>query len=134
MAKKLFTEEEIARLKASEYVLAVSPRVVHFSAAFKERFWALMESGVRPSEAVESLGIDPEILGEHRVSGLKIMIRKEVRAGNGFRDLETYAGYVKYSSNPTIRIRQLEQQLAYKDQELEFLKKIVFLGKEETVT
>jgi len=58
------------------------------------------------------------------------MIRNEVRAGNGFRDLETYGAYIKGCADPEYKIRYLEQQIAYKDQEIEFLKKIVSLGGE----
>ena len=39
MANKKFTEEEMNHLRASSYVLEVSPSIVHFSAQFKEKFW-----------------------------------------------------------------------------------------------
>ena len=51
------------------------------------------------------------------------MIRNEVRAGTGFRVLETYGVYQKFS-NQEGKIEYLEQQLAYKDQKIEFLKKL----------
>ncbi len=74
------------------------------------------------------LGIDPNILGDSRINGLKTMIGNEVKKGNGFRDLNTYAqgcnGYLSAEN----RIKYLEMQLAYKDQEIEFLKKIVSLN------
>jgi hypothetical protein len=129
MARKKFTEVEMDRLRASSYVLDVSPSIVHFSAEFKEKFWNLIQSGKEPREAVIELGIDPDILGATRVSGLKTMIRGEVRAGKGFRDLKTYGTYLKDYTNPEVKIKYLEQQIAYKDQEIEFLKKIVSLGK-----
>jgi hypothetical protein len=128
MANKKFTEEEMNHLRANRYVLDVSPSIVHFSAGFKELFWELILNGKEPKEIVIELGIDPDILGENRINGLKNMIRNEVRAGKGFRDIRTYGTYVKDIINPEARIKYLEQQLAYKDQEIEFLKKIVFLG------
>jgi hypothetical protein len=130
MARKKLTEEEMNRLRASSYVLDVSPSLVHFSAKFKELFWNLILEGKEPREAVIELGIDPDILGEGRVNGLKTMIRNEVRAGKGFRDLETYGTYIKEYTNPEAKIKYLEQQLAYKEQEIEFLKKIVSLGQD----
>ncbi len=36
------------------------------------------------------MGINPDILGETRLTGLKAMIRNEVKKGNDFRDLNTY--------------------------------------------
>ena len=38
MANKKFTEEEMRHLRASPYVLDISPSIVHFSAEFKEMF------------------------------------------------------------------------------------------------
>lgn len=131
MANKKFTEEEMNHLRASSYVLDISPSIVHFSAEFKEKFWNSILLGKAPHEIVIELGIDPEIIGENRVNGLKTMIRNEVRAGKGFRDLETYGTYVKDFTNPEAKVKYLEQQIAYKDQEIEFLKKIVSLSREE---
>ena len=59
------------------------------------------------------------------------MIKKEVSAGKGFRDLETYRDHRAIFLTPEARIQYLEEKLAYKEQELEVLKKIVSLGGEE---
>lgn len=129
MANKKFTDEEIRTLRASPYVLEVSPSIVHFSAKFKEEFWILLQAGKKPREIVVEFGIDPEILGANRVTGLKTMIAGEVKASNGFRDLNTYNREVHGFMSDEAKIRCLEQQLAYKEQEIEFLKKIVSLDK-----
>jgi hypothetical protein len=131
MASKKFTEEEMSHLRASSYVLEVSPSIVHFSAEFKKKFWEAILAGKTPRNIVINLGIDPDILGETRLNGLKGMIRNEVKAGNGFRDLDTYNKYLDGYITPEGRIKYLEQQLAYKDQEIAFLKKIVSLGRED---
>lgn len=130
MARKKFTEEEMNHLRASSYVLDVSPSIVHFTAEFKKKFWEAVLAGKKPRDIVIELGIDPDILGETRMNGLKGMIKNEVKAGNGFRDLDTYNKYLDGYITPDGRIKYLEQQLAYKEQEIEFLKKIVFLGRE----
>jgi hypothetical protein len=129
MAGKIFTKEEMDRLRSSSYVLDVSPNIVHFSAEFKAKFWDSVQEGKTPSETVAEMGIDADMLGKNRINGLKTMIRNEVRAGKGFRDLKTYGTYVKEYTDPEVKVRLLEQQLAYKDQEIEFLKKIVSLGR-----
>jgi len=133
MATKKFKEEEMNHLQASSYVIDVSPSIVHFSAEFKKKFWEAILAGKKPRDIVINLGIDPDILGETRLNGLKGMIRNEVKEGNGFRDLDTYNKYLDDYITPEGRIKYLEQQLAYKDQEIGFLKKIVFLGQEETI-
>jgi len=131
MAIKKFNQEEMNHLRANPYVLDVSPSIVHFSAEFKELYWNSIQAGKEPRDIVIELGIEPDILGEYRVSGLKGMIRNEVRAGKGFRDLKTYGSYLKDYTDPEAKVKYLEQQLAYKDQEIEFLKKIVSLSRED---
>jgi len=129
MARKKFTEEEMNHLRASPHVLDVSPSIVHFSAEFKELFWNSLEEGKEPLNIFIEFGIDPDILGSYRVSGFKSMLRKEVRAGKGFRDLKTYGTYLKDYTDPEAKVKYLEKQLAYKDQEIDFLKRIISLGR-----
>jgi len=130
MANKKFTEEEMNHLRSSQYVLDISPSIVHFSAKFKELFWNSIQEGKEAREIVIEIGINPDILGVNRLNGLKSMIKNEVRAGKGFRDLQTFGSYLKDYTDPEAKVKYLEQQLAYKDQEIEFLKKIVSLGRE----
>lgn len=133
MARKKFTENEMAHLRASKYVLEASPSIVHFSAEFKKLFWEGMLEGKKPRDIIVEMGLDPDVLGDTRINGLKGMIKRDIDAGNGFRDFNTYTEYLEGYMTPEGRIKQLEQQLAYKDQEIEFLKKIVSLGKEESL-
>jgi hypothetical protein len=129
MANKKFNEEEMNQLRVSPYVLDVTPNSVHFSAEFKERFWNAVQERKTSREILMEFGIDPDILGMNRVNGLKNMIRNEARKGKGFRDIKTYLETGNGFLNPEAKIRHLEQQLAYKDQEIEFLKKIASLGR-----
>jgi hypothetical protein len=64
MANKKFTEEEMNHLRASPYVLDVSPGIVHFPTKFKELFWNSIQAGNEPRDIVIELGIDPDILGD----------------------------------------------------------------------
>ena len=132
MANKKFTEEEMSRLRENPHVLHVTPSQVHFSAEFKEMFWKALLAGERPRDIVASQGIDPDMLGDNRINGIKIMVKNEVRSGKGFRDIGTYREFLDTYITPEVRVRFLEQQLAYKNQEIEFLKKIVSLGREGT--
>ena len=134
MASKKFTEEEMNHLRASSYVLDVSPSIVHFSVAFKREFWQSLQEGNEPREVIVKMGIDPEILGKNRINGLRTLVRNEFLSGKGFRDIDTCETFYKNFTNPEVKIKHLEQQIAYKDQEIEFLKKIASLGREEAGT
>ena len=129
MANKKFTKEEMDQLRECPYVLKVTPNIVHFSAEFKQQFWDALYTGGRPRDVIASLGIDPDVLGSNRISGLRGMIQNELKAGKGFRDLNTYGKYLEGCTSPEVMIKHLEQQLAYKTQEVEYLKKIVSLGR-----
>lgn len=131
MANKKFSEAEMNHLQASEYVIEVSPDIVNFSAEFKKKFWEAILEGESPRDAIIDLGIDPDVLGKSRITGLRSTIKHNLKAGKGFRDLNTYRRSIDSYITPEHKIKYLEQQLAYKDQEIEFLKKIVFLGKED---
>lgn len=130
MASRNFTTEEMNQLRSSPYVLDVYPGIVHFSAEFKKKFWEAVLSGKSLPEAVAELGIDPDILGTNRINGLKSTISKALKENRGFCDLNSYNEYLEGYATPEGRIKQLEQQLAYKDQEIEFLKKIVSLSRD----
>lgn len=131
MATKKFIVREMEQLRGSRYVLDVTQSIVHFSAQFKALFYEGLQAGKAPAEIVLEHGIDPEILGTNRGNGLKAMVLKEVKAGKGFRDLNTYGTYLEHLLTPEAKIRLLEQELAYKDQIIEYLKKIVSLGQVE---
>lgn len=131
MARKKFTEDEMNRLKSSSYVLEVSPSTVHFSATFKKKFWDALLDGKKPRDIVSELGLDPGILGDTRTTGLKTTICNEFKSGKGFRDLTTYGQGLNQFMSAENKVKYLEQQLAYKEQEIEFLKKIVSLDQEE---
>ena len=132
MANKKFTEEEMRCLRENPHVLHVTPSQIHFSAEFKELFWKALLAGEIPRDFVVSQGIDPDVLGANRINGIRSMVKNEVKSGKGFRDLSTYRDFLDTYVTPEVRVRFLEQQLAYKNQEIEFLKKIVSLGREGT--
>jgi len=130
MANKKFTDEEMDHLRGSQHVLHVTPSQVHFSAEFKQLFWERLLAGENPRDIIISQGIDANILGDSRINGIKTMVRNQVKSGKGFRDIGTYREYLDTYITPEVRVKFLEQQLAYKNQEIEFLKKIVSLGRE----
>ena len=128
MAKVKFTQEQMDELNQSDYVLHVTPSQVHFSNEFKMEFWELLCAGMEPWDIVTHLKLEPKTLGETRINGLKTMIQNQAKSGKGFRDLNSCYNMLNTYGSPEKRIRQLEHQIEYKDQEIAFLKKIVSLG------
>jgi hypothetical protein len=79
-------------------------------------------------EIFEENGIDPEILGNARIWGFAEKLRKNADREGGFEDQRSHNSRKppKGSKEQTLsaRVEQLEHELAYTRQEVEFLKKI----------
>ena len=76
----------------------------------------------------EEHGIDPEILGDRRIWGFAYKLRANADREEGYADLRKNNSRkpAKESREQTlaVRVEQLEHELAYTRQEVEFLKKI----------
>ena len=132
MQIKEFTEEEQEILRSNPYVAGVTSQFVYFTAAFKKEFHRLYTAGKKPKKIVKELGIDPDIIGQSRINGLKRHIMEDLREGKGFTETTSEsANSTGKPISPEVKIRRLEHALAYTKQELEFVKKIIAAGREE---
>ena len=128
MSKKTHTnplsKQEIEKLRKNPYVASVTANTVRFTEAFKELAYEKKGQGM---ETMRQCGIDPEILGASRVEGFSYTLNKKAKQESGFSDRrsENYRRPPK-TGEETVeqRIRQLENELAYTRQEVEFLKKL----------
>lgn len=73
-------------------------------------------------------GINPDVVGDGRMYVLTCRLRKRANSEDGFKDLRAnnQRKPVKLSKEQTLaaRVSDLEHELAYTRQEVEFLKKI----------
>ena len=127
MSNKLFSPEEIAALQASPCVESVTSRSVCFTPEFKRLVYRERLSGKNIYEVFEEHGIDTAALGSARINGFLERLRKAGERDEGFANLR----HQKKSKTPEERsqstekrIRQLEAELAYTKQMVEFLKKV----------
>lgn len=129
MSKKTHTnplsKQEIEKLRKNPYVASVTTNTVRFTEAFKEQAYEKKRQGIPVMETMRQCGIDPEILGASRVEGFSYTLNKKAKQESGFSDRrsENYRRPPK-TGEETVeqRIRQLENELAYTRQEVEFLK------------
>ncbi len=131
MAASKFTDDQVKFLRSNPYVVSVTPNVISLSKEFKKLLWLEMEKGRDIREVLEDHGLPCSILGETRISGIKSLVRNTARRGGKFTDTNSMAAQANGFMTPEKRIKQLELMLEYKDQEIEFLKKIVSLAQEE---
>ena len=69
MAKRQFTEEEIAFLRRNLYTAYVDENTLSFTVPFKIEYMRLHNEGVPPREILPRLGCPIEIIGKSRLVG-----------------------------------------------------------------
>ena len=75
--RKDFTDEQILQLYDSPHVAYVSSATIRFTEECKKTVYRRMQKGERPAKIFQSLGIDPNILGPHRLASIGDSLRKQ---------------------------------------------------------
>ena len=122
-----FTKEQMDHLRVNHYVQSISESTIRYTEEFKRYFYQKANEGVSARQIFTECGIDPEIIGQSRIDGFRYYLNKKMKRGEGFFDKRQN----NYRRSPNKgeesvddRIRQLEHELAYTRQEVEFLKKL----------
>lgn len=112
-----FTEEEIQKLKQSPYISNVTKGQISYGILFYQEYWRIQQLGYSREETFEFLGLDPNIVGEIRITKLhsrvKDMVRKEKLYDKDSDVTLSIAEQLKQKDSEIERLRQ----------EVEFLKK-----------
>lgn len=127
MSKKLFSAEEIEAFRSSPYVESVSERCIMFTPEFKQICYDAYKQGRRMKEILEEHGIDTGAMGKARISGFCEKLERKANREEGFANLRKEKRQKQEQTAETkleLRVRQLEHQLAYAQQEVAFLKKL----------
>ena len=128
MARKELNTEELAELRDSPYVASIISGRINFTPEFKREAYRLLVEGKSMRSIFEEHGIAPEILGDKRIWAFAHKLRTNADRDEGFADLrkDNSRKPAKETREQTLseRVEQLEHELAYTRQEVEFLKKI----------
>ena len=130
-----FTAEERRLLSRNPYTDQVSENRLVFTKEFKQEFWARYTAGAGPTRIVKDLGYDPKILGEKRIEGIAAALKKQYMRWGEFKNFDeahakTRGNRPEYpkmndpASNAKT-IKQMQNELWYLRQEVEFIKKIL---------
>lgn len=126
MGKNYFTEEQQIELQKNPYIKKASAKSITYTKEFKERFEEEYRAGKLPSQILADMGIDHRILGKKRKNSLVARMKLYELRPEGCEDTRrnnTGRPSTKVLTN-TEKIERLEQEIAYLNQENEFLKKI----------
>ena len=123
MSKVKFTPEQQQLLRNNPYTVRVTEAVLNLSREFKELFYKEYLTGALPRDILQKYGYPADILGKDRICGISHTIRRQFEKTGEFQDIRT-SGSPTTGVSQDERIRQLEHQVNYLTQEVEFLKKI----------
>lgn len=123
MSKVKFTTEQQQLLRQNPYTIRVTEDVLSLSKEFKEIFYKEYLAGALPRDILQKYDYPVDILGKQRIWGISHTIRKQFEKTGEFRDIR-HPGESTAATSPEEKIRQLEHQVNYLTQEIEYLKKI----------
>lgn len=126
MSKKVFTNEEIEKLRHNPYTYTVTPHVISFTKEFKELFWKEYQTGANPRQILEQYGYPTEILGKERIWGIVYTIKKQYYSEEGIHEGSLHRKKFSDADSATTEetLVKLQHEVEYLKQEMEFLKKI----------
>lgn len=125
-----YTPKQIKQFKANKYTLNVTKNKLYFTSKFKEDFWIRYQAGDAPRKIIIDLGYDIELFQQKQLDSLVQRIKKQALSGAGFSEGENRtkrAPIKKLDSKheKEVSLDQMQHELLYLRQEVEFLKKII---------
>ena len=126
--RKDMTPEEIAELRENPWIESIKGQVITYSEDFKKEAYRELMDGKSMHTIFFEHGINPDVVGDGRIYILTHRLRVQAEREEGFKDLRgnNQRRPAKLSKEQTLvaRVNDLEHELAYTKQEVEFLKKI----------
>lgn len=124
---KEYTKKEMKILEDNPYTLRVTKNKLSHTAEFKKIFWTKYQAGESPRKILTDLGYAPNMFGQKRIDSLVQHIKKQALSGNGFSEGSNRTKRIKIISNEEFTpesFAQMQHEVLYLKQEVEFLKKI----------
>lgn len=125
---KKYTQKQIKELKANPYTLQVDDKRIFFTIEFKKIFWTKYQAGMSPRAIFKELNYNLDYFGQKQIDSIVQRVKKEALAG------EFTEGYQRYKRmkikepellNPEQTLQQMQHEMLYLRQEVEFLKKVL---------
>ena len=120
---KEYTKKEMKELLKNPYTLKVTKNQLSHTAEFKKVFWTKYQAGESPRKILTDLGYDINMFEQKRIDSLVQRIKKQASSGKGYNRTKR----MKMVSNEEMTpesFAQMQHEVLYLKQEVEFLKKI----------
>ena len=127
---KEYTAKQVKQLMANPYTLRVTKNKLYFTKEFKRDFWASYQAGNAPRKILTDFGYDLACFEQKQIDSFVQRIKKQALSGEGFREGENHEKRVRMKlveqpDENALSIEQMQHELLYLRQEVEFLKKII---------
>lgn len=128
-----YTRKQQKELEKNPYTYKVTENRLFFTKEFKKVFWIKYNAGMSPRAIIKELGYDLSYFTQGQIDNIVQHLRKKSIAGEEFSE-----GYAK-EKRPNIKlppqdtspetIQQMQNEITYLKQEIEFLKKVSDQGR-----
>lgn len=126
---KEYTPKQIKQLKTNPYTLNVTKNKLYFTKEFKADFWVSYQAGNAPRKILQDFGYDVSIFGQKQIDSIVQSIKRQALSGEGFREGQNRENRAKLKASAMEEtpksMEQMQHELLYLRQEVEFLKKII---------
>ena len=125
---KKYTQKQIKELKANPYTLQVDDKRIFFTIEFKKAFWTKYQAGMSPRAIFKELNYNLDYFGQKQIDSIVQRVKKEAMSG------EFTEGYQRFKRmkikepellNSEQTLQQMQHEMLYLRQEVEFLKKVL---------
>ena len=128
-----YTKKQQKELEKNPYTYKATENRLFFTKEFKKVFWIKYNAGMSPRAILKELGYDLSYFSQNQIDNIVQHLRKKSIAGEEFTE-----GYAK-EKRPNIKlpkpdtspetIQQMQNEITYLKQEIEFLKKVSDQGR-----
>lgn len=130
---KKYTQKQIKELKENPYTLQIDEKRIFFTVEFKKVFWTKYQAGMSPRAIFKELDYNLDYFGQKQIDSIVQSIKRQAMKG------EFTEGYIR-SNRMKIKepneeatpqnLKQIQNELLYLRQEVDFLKKVLKTGKD----
>ena len=125
---KKYTQKQIKELKANPYTLQVDDKRIFFTIEFKKIFWTKYQAGMSPRVIFKELNYNLDYFGQKQIDSIVQRVKKEALVGEfteGYQRSKRMKIKEPELSNPEQTLQQMQHEMLYLRQEVEFLKKVL---------
>lgn len=125
--KNKYTKKQIKELKENPYTFTINEKRIFFTIEFKRIFWTKYQAGLSPRKILQELNYNLEYFGQKQIDSITQRVKKEALAGE-FTEGHQRKNRMKIKEpefdNSPATIKQIQNELLYLRQEVDFLKKV----------